>query len=86
MNLSVLIGFILPPFIDLLNAKVTNSKLKFWIALGVCFLVSVLMNLDKLTNLEELLGSLGIIFAQSQIVYHTYWEKSEARQSLQNRL
>ena len=86
MNLGVLIGFILPPFIDLVNAKVSNSTVKFWISLGVCFVIGLLTNLDKIGNPEELLGNLGIIFAQSQIIYHTYWEKSKARQSLQNRL
>lgn len=86
MNLSLLVGFILPPFIDLINLKITNNLVKFWVAMGVCFLIGLVTNLDKLKDLESLLGNLGIIFAESQVVYRTYWEKSSARQALEKRI
>jgi hypothetical protein len=82
MNLSILVGFILPPFIDLLNNKVTNTVVKFWVSLLVCTVIGVVLNLDKLKDPTQLLGTLGIIFAEAQTVYHTYWQQSKARQEL----
>jgi hypothetical protein len=79
MNLQNLIGFILPPFIDLINTKITNDKLKFWVSMLFCVVVGIVINLDKLNNLQELLGSLAIVFATAQVTYKTYWEKSVVR-------
>ena len=44
--------------------------------------VAVVLNLDKLNNPDELLGKASLIFAQAQIVYKTYWEKSEIREKM----
>lgn len=86
MDLLNLIGFILPPFIDLINLKVKNTTVKFWVAMGFCVLVGVVVNLDKLKSPQELLGGLAIVFTTAQVTYHTYWEKSDARQALEKRL
>lgn len=75
-------GFILPPFIDLVNRNIANSTVRFWISILACVAVAVLLNLDKLNNLDELLGKASLIFAQAQIVYKTYWEKSRMREKM----
>jgi hypothetical protein len=77
-----LVGFILPPVIDLINRKVANAILRFWIAMAVCVLVGVIVHINELNNLENILGSIGVIFAESQIVYKTYWANSGVRDSL----
>ena len=84
--LGYVIGFILPPIIDLVNVRVKNDKVKFWVAMLVSVLVGVLFNLDKFGNPSELLGALAVVFTESQIVYKQYWEKSEARVELQKRI
>lgn len=75
-------GFILPPFIDLINRNIANSKVRFWISMFACVAVAVVLNLDKLNNFDELLGKASLIFAQAQIVYKTYWEKSRMREKM----
>ena len=75
-------GFILPPFIDLINRNIANSTVRFWISMLACVAVAVLLNLDKLNNPDELLGKASLIFAQAQIVYKTYWEKSGVREKM----
>jgi hypothetical protein len=77
-----LIGFILPPVIDLVNQKISNAKAKFWIAMAICMIIGTIVNLDKLNDLNGLLGSIAIIFAESQAVYKTYWGTSGARETL----
>jgi hypothetical protein len=83
-----LIGFILPPVIDIINVKISNVTLKFWVSFIVCLAVAVIFNLDKLTlaDLPTLLGNVGIIFSEAQIVYKTYWANSSLRTSLQQKL
>ena len=75
-------GFILPPFIDLVNRHIANSTVRFWVSILACVAIAVLLNLDKLNNLDELLGKASLIFAQAQIVYKTYWEKSGIREKM----
>jgi hypothetical protein len=85
--ISNLIGFVLPPFIDLINVKIANNVIKFWISMAVCVLIGVATNLDKLTtDPDKLLANIGLIFAESQVVYHTYWKQSTARQELTKRI
>ena len=74
-----LVGLVLPPVIDLINKHLANSVLKFWVSLTVCVVVAVAVNLDKLNNPEDLLGKIALVFAEAQIIYKTYYEKSGIR-------
>lgn len=79
-----LIGFVLPFFIDIINRKISNSKARFIVSMLVCAVVALLLNLDKLQSgdVGSLLGSIGIIFTEAQLVYKAYWEKSKIRAKL----
>lgn len=77
-TISLILGAILPPFIDFLTKKVTNSKIRFGISLGVCILVGVAINFQKFTG-EEILESVALVFASAQIVYKTYWKDASLR-------
>lgn len=77
-----LIGLILPPFIDLINKKITDAKIKYLVALGVSILAGLLVNLDKLNvnDIPALLGSIALIATEAQAAYKLYWEKSPIRE------
>lgn len=79
-----LIGFVLPPFIDLLNRKVSNSNLRYIISLALCLVISAVLHLNELQlgNAESFFASAGLIFGEAQTVYKLYWEKSEVRDTL----
>ena len=77
-TVSLILGAILPPIIDLLTKKVTNSKIRFGISMFVCIIVGVIINY-KTFDLQNILGSVGIVFASAQVVYKTYWAKSNLR-------
>lgn len=74
------LGVILPPIIDLVNGKVSNSNWRFVIALVFCLVAGVIMSfLQYGSNVFE---NVGLIFLASQTVYKLWYEKS----NLQNRV
>lgn len=88
IELQNLVGFILPPVIDLINFRVSNTQARFWIAFALCLAISVVLNFNKLTagDIPSLLGSAGIVFSEAQIVYKTYWADSSLRTGLQSKV
>lgn len=77
-TISLILGSILPPFIDFLTKKVSNTKVRFGISLGVCIVVGIAINF-KTFRVEEILKSVALVFTSAQIVYRTYWMKSSLR-------
>lgn len=77
-TISLILGSILPLFIDLLTKKVTDSKIRFGISLGVCILVGVAINFKSFTP-ENILESVALVFASAQIIYKTYWKDADLR-------
>ena len=82
--ISVVVGGILPPVIDLFVNKLENSKVRFVVSLAICLSVGFLLNLNKIAmgSVENILISGSIIFASAQTVYQTYWKKSDIRKKL----
>jgi len=82
MDISPLdfIGFIMPPIIDAVNQFVPDSRFRFWVSLLICAVIAALVNLDKITTEPTtVLLKVGFVFAQAQIIYKQYWEKSTVR-------
>ena len=80
-NMQDLVGFALPFIVDVINKKFPDSPVRFIIVLLSCIGAATLLNLDKLQSGDwgEILGKVGIIFTESQIIYHLYWKDSQAR-------
>ena len=78
-----LIGLVLPPFIDFINARITNSKLRFVVSLIVCTAVALVLEFMngtlKYADMSEVLTSVALVFTSAQVVYKLYWEKSTMR-------
>lgn len=81
-----LIGLILPPFIDLINTRITNAKVRYAVSLLVAVLVAGVIKFFggelSWNNAGSMFASAGIIFAYAQTVYKLYWEKSATRATL----
>lgn len=86
LNLTSLVGFILPPFIDLINSRVVDTRLRWVISMAICIALGVVFNLDKLNNVEALLANIGLIFATAQTTFNLYWGKSDQRETLMKTL
>lgn len=87
-----LIGFLLPPVIDLVNTKVVNSNLRFILSMVISAVVALVLNPQLATDLlagvnggsvELLLKEVSLIWVEAQVVYKLYWEKSQPRERLQ---
>lgn len=75
---ELLAGAFMPFVIDLLNQKVTNSNIRYFISMAFCLVLGAIFNYQQL-NAGDILASGAIIFAAAQTVYKTYWAKSDAR-------
>jgi hypothetical protein len=78
--IELVAGAFMPFLIDILNRKVANNQLRYFISMGVCLILGALFNVGKL-NAGDVLTSGSIIFAAAQTVYKTYYEKSGLRQA-----
>ena len=77
---ELIIGAVLPPFIDLINRKVEHSRVRYAISLVVCVIVGFGISFweNKLST-GDILGSIATVFLASQTVYKTYYNKSGVR-------
>lgn len=79
MNIGNLVGFILPPLIDLINKRIANHETRFFISMLICALVGVIINLDKIREPWDLIANASVVFASAQITYNAYWKRSDTR-------
>ena len=76
-----LVGLILPPIIDFINTRITDSRVRWVVSVVICALVGVLLNIGEL-DLADWAKSSSVIFLSAQAAYKLYWEKSQARETL----
>ena len=78
------VGIVMPFFIDLINRKITNSNWKFVVSLVLCLVVAVVVNLNQLLggDITVVIGKIGLVFTEAQIIYKLYWMNSQARTKL----
>ncbi len=83
-----LLGILLVPLIDLVNRKISDSDLRFWVSLLICSIVGVGINFVDNNGFHFQTLSLGFesistsilsIFAVAQITYKAGYEDSDAQ-------
>lgn len=78
--LSFIFGAFLPPIIDLINKKITDSKVKYLVSVLFCVLVSASTTLIcNGFNWGDLVKNASIIFLSAQSMYKLYWKDSSLR-------
>jgi len=84
--ISAVVGFILPPFIDIVNTKVANTKVRFIISLVVSLVIGLvtvaLTEGIDIANASSVLLAGASAFTTAQITYKQYYENSKARTGL----
>lgn len=75
---ELIVGSVMPLVIDLINSKILNSKVRYFVSMGICLGIGTLFNINSL-NAGDILASGAIIFGAAQTVYKTYWGQSDAR-------
>ena len=79
MEAQNLIGFILPPVVDLVNKFFSNSTVRLFVSMAICVVVGVAVRLGKIHTLEDLVANSAIIWAEAQITYQIYWKNAGSR-------
>lgn len=80
-GLELVVGAVLPPFVDFVNRFVKGSTWRYVISLIVSLAVGAALSYTQL-SVESVLESGAIIFATAQTVYKTYYAGSGLRASL----
>lgn len=82
-----LIAILLPAIIDLINRKINDSDLRFWISVGVCSVFGVLIsfagNNFVFAGIDAVSESILAVFGLAQLSYKVLWENSDIREKLQ---
>ena len=77
-----LVGFLLPPLIDVINRKVGDSDIRFWVSVFVCAIVGLGINyVDTLfifesvkAGFDSISASVLIVFGAAQLTYRGIYE------------
>lgn len=85
-----LLGIFLPIIIDLINRKIADSDLRFWVSVGICAVVGIFLNFlntsfhfeTALIAFESISSSVMIVFGLAQLSYNALWSKSGIRDAL----
>jgi hypothetical protein len=87
-NAPYLVGFILPPFIEILNREVPSKIGRHTVSLLVCLVVAIVLHWHKIESgsPEQVAAIAGVIFTESNTVYKYYFENSWNREVLREKL
>ena len=77
--LSVVLGQGMTFATDYINRYIPNSQLRFWVSVGTCLLVGIIMNYDQLawSNRQQIFSTFMTIWFSAQAAYKTYYEGSQ---------
>lgn len=88
-NAPYLIGFILPPFVQVINKDIPeDGKSKFVVTGLVCMAVALILNWKAIffetdwTSIEATLATFSFILAQSEVAYRLYFKNSALQQRI----
>ena len=82
--LYTLLGQIMPPLTDVINKQIPSSKLRFWISMFVCFVISIAFNYSRLTlgGINAILTDALVIWGSGQAAYKMYYDGSTQQQNI----
>ncbi len=85
-----LFGLLLPIVIDLINRKIADTDLRFWVSVGVCAIVGTFLNYlntlfvfgTPLMAFESITGSIVMVFGLAQFSYKAIWSRTDYHTTL----
>jgi len=83
-NFLALIGFLLPPLIDLVNNKIKNGRYRFWVSVLICIVVGTFVEwvLVGVLTFDGASKQIMLTFGMAQLSYQALWRKSTADMEL----
>lgn len=87
-NAPFLVGFLLPPFIEVLSGQIHKEWERFAVAMTVCFFAGILLHWREIEtgNPEVIVAYSAIIFVESQTIFKLYFAKSWFRGYIQDKV
>lgn len=84
-NAPYLVGFVLPPLIEVLNRDIKKENERFIVAVIICLLAASLIHWKEIADgsPEKVALLAGVIFWESQSVFKLYFAKSWMRGYIQ---
>jgi hypothetical protein len=81
---DVLVGSVLPPVIDVFNAKFVDSRMRFWFSIAVTIVVAVIINFDefKYHEPQTFLASILTVIVSAQAVYAKLYKDSKMQNTI----
>lgn len=79
--INLIIGAVLPPFIDMLNRYVKNSNVRYLISLVISIAIGAVVSYQDL-DAANVLASAGLVFGAAQSTYNLYWKNSDVRKKI----
>jgi hypothetical protein len=79
--MNPLIGFLLPPLIDVINRYVKDSMGRFWVSVGVCTTIASMMAYFE-GNLSSIPEKSMILFGAATITYRAVYEDSAIQEAV----
>lgn len=78
-------AMLLPPLIDLINRKVGNSDLRFWISVAICSAVGIItyyFSRPLIPTFDGVVANIIAVFGWVQISYKGIYEGSKLQTEL----
>lgn len=78
-----IVALILPPIIDIINSKISNSQVRFLVAFLVCAIIGLIINYTNNLfkfNVNAIPDDILSVFAISQISYQVVYKDSGFQQ------
>ena len=87
-NAPQLVGFAMPPLVEVLNKDVHGKTERVLVTLFACFFAALLLKWNDLLygSAEDVFTSAGLIFGESQVMFKLYFENSWLRWKIQSGL
>lgn len=88
VNAPGVVGFIMPFFIQIVTTRLKHDEQKVWASVAMCFVVAAIFSWDSLKygTLTDIVQSFGIIFAESHVVFITFFRTSPLRYKMMQAL
>lgn len=87
-NAPFLVGFVLPPLVEVINKDVKKEWERFVITLVICLFTGTLLHWKEIAsgNPETVLLYSAAIFAESQLIFKLYFAKSWVRGAIRDKV
>jgi hypothetical protein len=84
-NAPQLVGFIMPPFVEVFNREVKTETQRFLVSVVACLFAAVLLHWNEIAygTPEQVFSFAGVIFLESQATYRLYFKDSQLQYHVQ---